>query len=157
MSFSLQGTDITEAFESHHISSKPSQKLKDFYVGEADDPRNYFLTYSENGFYRTLKKRISQKIKTIDKSVLWKSKLIHDVNLAALFVFAVLANRTQSPLMIIIWNLLAAQSLAWTVNFSHNFAHQADNWRRYSMNISLITWRDFRVFHVLVRKVVFTN
>jgi positive regulator of sigma E activity len=86
--------------------------------------------------------------------VVWKSKLIHDVNLVALFVFAILANRVENQMMIVILNLLAGQSLAWTVNFSHNFAHQADNWRRYSMNLSLITWRDFRVFHILVRKFI---
>lgn len=125
--------------------------MKQFYVSDAEDPRNYFFTYN-NGFYQTLKKRVAIKLKTIDKSVVWKSKLIHDVNLVALFLFAILANRTENFTMIVLWNLLAAQSLAWTVNFSHNFVHQADNWRRYSMNLSLITWRDFRVFHILVSR-----
>lgn len=148
--FVFKGTDITEAFESHHISFQPAELLKTFYVRDAADPRNYFFTY-ENGFYQTLKKRVAKKLETVDKSVTWKSKMIHDINLVALFIFAILANRTENSLMIVLWNLLAAQSLAWTVNFSHNFAHQADNWRRYSMNISLITWRDFRVFHILVR------
>jgi hypothetical protein len=124
--------------------------LENFFVSDAKAPRNYFFTYNDDGFYQTLKKRVAEKLKTVDKSPLETTKLIHDLNLAALFILAVLANRTQSSLMVVVWNFLAALSLAWTVNISHNFAHQADNWRRYSMNISLMTWRDFRVLHVLV-------
>lgn len=125
----FQGTDITEAFESHHITPKASKLLNDFYVREAVDPRNYFFTYSDSGFYRTLKKRVAEKLKTIDTTVTLKSRFIHDVNLFLLFFAAIMMNRSESNFWFLTWNLIAAQSLAWSTNFSHNFIHQADNWR----------------------------
>lgn len=150
--FNFQGTDITEAFESHHLSSKPVELLNQFYVADARDPRNYFYTYDKDGFYQTLKKRVAKKLSTIDQEESkWKPKLIHDVNLFVMFLTAILANRCDDPINASILYLISAQSLAWVVNFSHNFAHQKDNWRMKSMNLSLVTWRDFRVFHVLVR------
>lgn len=147
----FQGTDITEAFESHHISQKPREFLKTFYVRDAVDPRNYFFTYDETGFYQTLKKRVASKLKTVDTSVIWKSRFIHDVNLFGLFFAAIMMNRSESQHLFLFWNFLAAQFLAWSVNFSHNFLHQADNWRMLTTNISLLNWRDCRVSHVLVR------
>lgn len=146
----FQGTDITEAFESHHISSEPEEILERYFVGDSKEQRNYFFTYDENGFYRTLKKRVADKLKSIDRSITWKSKFIHDINLLALFVATIIMSRSDDQIKFVISTLLAAQFLAWSANFSHNFAHQADNWRMYTANISLITWRDFRVFHVLV-------
>lgn len=148
----LQGTDITEAFESHHISPKAGELLNNFFVADATESRNYHFTYDENGFYKTLKRRIGAKLKTFESRVTWKSRMIHDVNLFVLFVAAILMIRTEVPLMFIVWTLLASQCLAWSANFSHNFLHQADNWRMYTANISLVTWRDYRASHVLVGK-----
>lgn len=148
----FQGTDITEAFESHHISPRAGEMLENFYVSNATDPRNYFYTYEENGFYRTLKKRVASKLKTVDMSVTWKSRAIHDVNFAACLLCSIMVNRADSRFELIVWALLAGQFLAWMANFSHNFLHQADNWRMYTSNISFLMWRDVRVFHVLVSK-----
>lgn len=145
-----QGTDITAAFESHHITPKAGELLERFYVSDATDPRNYFYTFHEHGFYQTLKRRIALKLETVDKSVTWKSRAIHDVNLAAFFISSLMAHRTDDQITFIAWVLLAAQFLAWTASFSHNFLHQADNWRMYTSNLSFITWRDCRVSHVLV-------
>ena len=147
---SFQGTDITEAFESHHITPKAGDVLKNYYVREAVDPRNYFFTYDENGFYRTLKKRITEKLKTVDTNVTSKSKLIHDINLVALYLAAVMMARSDDPNWFLFWNIIAGQCLSWSFNFSQNFAHQADNWRMYCSNIALINWRDFRIYHILV-------
>ncbi|CRL02330.1 CLUMA_CG015108, isoform A [Clunio marinus] len=144
-----QGTDITEAFESHHLSTKPEKLLPKYFVREAKYPRNYFLTYDENGFYRTLKKRVEEKLKSIDKSVTWKSRWVHDINLFVLFVSAIMANRTENKFLHKLWIVIAAQCFAWCAMFSHNFFHQADNWRMYTSNISLVSWRDYRVFHIL--------
>lgn len=126
--------------------------LENFYVSDATDPRNYFYTYEENGFYRTLKKRVASKLKTVDMSVTWKSRAIHDVNFAACLLCSIMVNRADSQFELIVWALLAGQFLAWMANFSHNFLHQADNWRMYTSNISFLMWRDVRVFHVLVSK-----
>jgi hypothetical protein len=144
-----QGTDITEAFESHHITTKAKEMLNNFYVCEASDPRNYFLTYKENGFYQTLKRRIAIKLETVDTTVKSKSQNFHDLNLLFLFFATAMVNRSEG-FAYVIWTILAGQSLAWSANFSHNFMHQADNWRMYTASISLITFRDYRVSHVLV-------
>ena len=53
----LQGTDVTEAFESHHITSRAVDLLPKFFIREARQPRNSPYTFHEDGFYRTLKRR----------------------------------------------------------------------------------------------------
>lgn len=61
-----KGTDITEAFETHHIRGVPPDLLEKYKVRKAARPRNYTLTLNENGFYRTLKRRIAEKIQNLD-------------------------------------------------------------------------------------------
>lgn len=72
-----KGTDITEAFEVHHLNTlKLEPYLKKYYVREASTPRNMRLTFKPNGFYLTLKKRVVEKLRTIDtKSINLKSKV----------------------------------------------------------------------------------
>lgn len=53
-----KGTDITEAFESAHLSENPEKLLKKFYVKDISTPRNSPYTFHENGFYRTLKRKV---------------------------------------------------------------------------------------------------
>ena len=43
----LQGTDITEAFESHHLAQTASLLLKHFHVRRATTPRNSPYTFHE--------------------------------------------------------------------------------------------------------------
>jgi hypothetical protein len=78
-----------------------------------------------------------------------KSKLIHDLNLIALFVSAFFATRVNNNLAIVFWTLLCGQFMGWSLNFAHNFVHQKDNWRMYTANLSLVSWRDYRVFHIM--------
>jgi hypothetical protein len=125
--------------------------LDRFYVEDATDERNYFLTFDDNGFYKTLKKRVAKKLETADWSVLWKSKLIHDINLIILFLSIICIARIHQFQLVLFFNSLAAFTLAWSVSLSHNFMHQRDNWRRYTMNFSGLSWRGKRVTHVLVR------
>lgn len=39
--------------------------------------------------------------------------------------------------------------LTWTVLASHNFLHKRDNWRMYLFNLSIISYRECRIAHVL--------
>ena len=48
--------------------------------------------------------------------------------------------------------LSAGQFMAWLHTMSHNFIHQPNNWRMYATNMMLVGWRDWRVFHAIVRK-----
>lgn len=124
--------------------------LNQFYVEDADAPRNYFLTFHENGFYMTLKKRVAAKLKTTDTGVTWKSKIIHDFNLLVLFLSIVCAARSNVMEYWILSNFVAAFSIAFSVSFAHNFIHKADNWRMYTLNLSMCSWRGMRVTHILV-------
>lgn len=72
---SLQGTDITELFEAHHISGTASKVLAKYRVRDAKEPRNYKFTFNDNGFYRTLKRRVHEKLKTVDRSVEARTKV----------------------------------------------------------------------------------
>jgi hypothetical protein len=148
---SLQGTDITEAFEGYHIKTIASQVLQKYYVRDAVEPRNYKLTFDDDGFYRTLKRRAAAKLSTIDKSVLWKSKLILDAIVFGVFTTAVLTIRSDSLIASIIWGLLSSLLLGWLNGASHNFIHQRNNYRMYTADLVLTGWREWRVYHGLVR------
>lgn len=141
---------MTEAFETHHITPKASEVLKKFFVKEASEPRNYNITFDDKGFYRTLKRRVAEKLKSIDvKKHTRQSRQILDLNLLAILVSAFFASRAETVSFGAFWCLLCGQFVGWSANFAHNFIHQKDNWRMYTANISMMSWRDFRVFHVI--------
>lgn len=71
----FQGTDITELFEAHHISTSVNKVLEKYKVRDAKQPRNYKFTFHETGFYRTLKRKVSAKLQTVDRSVEIRSKV----------------------------------------------------------------------------------
>jgi cytochrome b involved in lipid metabolism len=148
----FQGIDITEAFEAYHISDKASKILPKFYIRDALEPRNYKLSFEDDGFYRTLKRRVSAKLPNIDKSDLWKSKLILDVDVVLLFVTAILAIRLENFYVRILMVLFSGQLMGWLHAMAHNFIHQPNNWRMYAINMMLVGWRDWRVFHGIVSK-----
>lgn len=145
----FQGTDITEAFETHHLSSKPAELLNNYYISNATDKRNYLYTFDENGFYKTLKQRVIDELKSMDLNVQSKSRHAHDLTLIAFLIMIILVNRVQSSEIYWICVALAAQLLAWLVVMSHNFLHKADNWRMYTANLALMTSRDVRIQHIL--------
>jgi len=137
-----KGMDITELFETHHISKTPENLLKFYYAKEATKPRNSKLTFDEKGFFKTLKRRISSKI---DKSVEWKSKLISDILLFITLSSVILTGYVQSNWMI----LISGMALTFSTICAHNFFHKRDNWRMKVFNISVMSYRDWRVSHVL--------
>lgn len=63
-----KGTDITEAYECHHYTLKPDQILPKYFVRKASKPRNFKFNFDENGFFMTLKRRIREKMETLDQS-----------------------------------------------------------------------------------------
>lgn len=77
-----KGTDITEAFEVHHLDpTKLNSYLKKFYVRPATTPQNSKLTFKPNGFYVTVRKRVAEKLRTIDvKTINFKSKVSFHLN-----------------------------------------------------------------------------
>ena len=53
-----RGLDITEIFESFHIGDLSEQIVSRYYVGEAKSKRLSPFTFHENGFYKTLKRKV---------------------------------------------------------------------------------------------------
>lgn len=70
-----KGTDITEAFESHHLTQHPERMLPNYLVRKAARPRLYRFTFAEDGFYKTLKRRVAERMKTVDRSATNSTKV----------------------------------------------------------------------------------
>lgn len=84
-----QGTDITELFETHHISGKARLLLSNFYVRDADKPRNSRITFSEDGFYQSLKLKLADYLTAVNRS---ETKRFSDVKHSPHSMFTVAVN-----------------------------------------------------------------
>lgn len=136
-----QGIDITEQFETHHITDKAEQLLHRFYVRDAALPRNYKITFESDGFYKTLKRRVAKRISTdVNSESAATSKLYCDLMLAATVLSLGLVTRNYNCATI----FAAAVCLLMLTVVSHNFIHQRDNWRMYLINFNLQTYREWR-------------
>jgi hypothetical protein len=148
---SSQGTDVTEAFEVFHINDRPSQVLKKFYVREAKEARNYRLSFDEDGFFKTLRRRCLEKLKTVDvKAYEWRSKLIFDTFLLGLLVAASLAVILVERNVKFVAAVAAGVFACFLVNGGHNFIHKKNSWRMYGCHAVLVNFKEFRVFHAMV-------
>lgn len=140
-----KGVDITEQFETHHITGKAEQLLKKFYVRDAALPRNYNFTFNYNGFYKTLKRKIAAKIDHLDQTPVKTSKMISDVMLGLVFTSAVLAAKDSNFFLA----SLCGVFVFWQLVIAHNYFHQKDNWRMFCFNLSLLNHREWRISHVM--------
>lgn len=82
---------------------------------------------------------------TINRNVELKSKIIQDFLLLLTIALAAIVGRTPSIPLIILTGII----LTCTVITSHNFFHKRDNWRMKIFNLCLMSYRDWRVSHVL--------
>ncbi|XP_058057078.1 cytochrome b5-related protein-like [Anopheles bellator] len=140
-----KGTDITESFETHHINTRAEGLLAKYKVREATAPRAVQLTFHDDGFYRTLKRRVRDKLKDIDYAPVKQSKLIIDSMLAAAFGLAFLAIRLHSYVI----GAFSGLFVCWTMIAAHNFFHQRDNWRMMTFNLAFSSYRKWRVSHAM--------
>ncbi|XP_014281219.1 cytochrome b5-related protein isoform X2 [Halyomorpha halys] len=142
-----KGTDITEAFESHHINVGPRNILSKYFIKAASTKRNAPFTFKEDGFYMTLRRRVSEKLKSqsIKPGPSRKSKMLIDSLCIITFLFAITAAKTQSYLL----GVVAGLPLCLMVIAAHNFFHLRDNWRMYLFNLSFLTVRDWRISHAM--------
>ncbi|KAF5293584.1 hypothetical protein FQA39_LY03069 [Lamprigera yunnana] len=132
-----KGTDITEAFEAHHISSLPEEMLKKYYIRKASKPRNSPFTFKEDGFYRTLKRNAQIALRDVSRDASHVSNLIIDALLSGTFIFAILACKYSSFVFAVASSFL----LALTTVAAHNYFHKKDNFRMYYFNLSLMDFR----------------
>ncbi|CRL06368.1 CLUMA_CG018984, isoform A [Clunio marinus] len=143
-----KGLDITEAFEAYHLTENASNILQKYFVKDAELPRNYKFTFKDDGFYRTLKRRATKVYENMDKSSLWKSKIISDLNLFLYFFASLMFVRMRGIQSIkVIFGILAPLSCVTLMGTSHNFIHVRNNWRMYLSALIGVNMREWRVFH----------
>lgn len=77
-----KGHDITEAFITHHLAKDKTQPLLAKYrVRETTRPRNVKLTFNEDGFYMTLRKRVMAELPEIRvKTKIYSEVCSHCIN-----------------------------------------------------------------------------
>lgn len=133
----LQGTDITEAFHAHHLTSIPYETKKKYYVSDAKKKRNAPFTFHENGFYLTLKREIEKILPTLPKQPFNTSKFLSDSICFFLFTFSILAARYWSYGM----GVLSGIFLGLATISGHNYLHRRDNFRMYYFQFSQMSVR----------------
>jgi hypothetical protein len=126
--------------------------LKKYYVKNADLPRNYKLTFKDDGFYRALKSKVAKVLPLLDYSVTWKSKLVVDTVSAGFLLSSVVAAHCDAVYAKFIFILIAGIFGSLIPSLTHNFYHQKNNWRMYVANFMLAGHREWRIYHILVRK-----
>ncbi|KAM8717117.1 hypothetical protein ACLKA7_003912 [Drosophila subpalustris] len=140
-----KGTDITEPFESHHIEENAARMLSKFEVRKASKPRNYNFTLKENGFYMVLKKRVREKLRSLEHRTTRKTDVLHSAILVSVFLLSWAATVLDS----LVLRAFAGLALCWLANSSHNYFHQRDNWRMYCFNLMLMNFSCWRISHAL--------
>ncbi|CAG9826094.1 unnamed protein product [Diabrotica balteata] len=139
------GTDISEAFETHHISEVPEKMIEKYFVKKATTKRNVPFTFKDDGFYRVLKMEARKKLKDIPRSGYLISDFYSDLLLVATLIFSSLSVRYHSFLLI----TLAGVFLSLLTVAAHNYIHRRDNFRMYYFQFSMFQVRDWRISHVL--------
>ncbi|KAK7068825.1 hypothetical protein SK128_014906 [Halocaridina rubra] len=140
-----RGTDVTELFESSHISLAPEALLAKFYVKDAEKPRNSPFTFREDGFYKKFKSKVRPILQKVGTGPSRKMLMIMDGITTVFITLTLIATITQSAFIASIAGItLSLASIA-----SHNFSHQRDNWRMYVIDLSMLCSYDWRITHVL--------
>ncbi|KAL4707934.1 hypothetical protein ACJJTC_013725 [Scirpophaga incertulas] len=127
-----KGTDITEAFETHHLKGIAESVLPKFFVRKAKTPRNFPFTFKDDGFYKTLKAKVMAQLKVIvPKDARKKSDTVTDSLLAATVILSPLTcwAWADSWLLGATMILITGFVLSGLVTCGHNYSHRADSWR----------------------------
>lgn len=130
----FQGTDITEAFECHHLTTLPTKLLSEYFIREAKTPRTSPFTFKEDGFYKVLKKEIVSALETVPKKPIERSKYLTDLLLISYIMSALLAVYFKSYSM----GVAAGVMLCMVSVAAHNFFHQKDNFRMYYFDLTMM-------------------
>lgn len=140
-----KGTDITEAFETAHFGENPQKILRKYYIKDISTPRNSPYTFHEDGFYKTLKRKVQPVLQKIGRGPSWKSVLMQD-GFGLAYVFLALACSLLGSYTLAVF---AGIALTPVVVCAHNYFHQRDNWRMYYFDLSPYSSYEWRVTHAL--------
>lgn len=147
-----KGTDITEQFETHHINSAIAEALlPKYFVKKAETPRNSPFIFKEDGFYKTLKIKVADKLKDIPNDVRKKSDNVTDFLLICLLLASPICGWiwTRSLIYGAVSTFLLGLELSALTVCAHNYFHRADSWRMYLFNISGLSYSDWRISHAM--------
>lgn len=146
-----KGTDITEAFETHHLKGIAETLLRQYYVKEATTPRNHPFTFKDDGFYRTLKQKVIPKLNEIPNDTRKKSDTVTDMLLLGLFFLSPVCcwSWTESYIMGAALTVLNSFILSSLVICAHNYFHRSESWRMYIFNLSGLSYSDWRITHAM--------
>jgi len=154
-----RGMDITENFESSHLNPSVYVILSKYYRKPAKNKRrNSPYTFEPNGFYMTLKKKVSQflhKQMTAEerRAGRMESESIQNRFLATFIALFGLTLLTGS-----VWAAAAAgAALMLCVNCTHNFYHQRDCWRIRVADLSLLSSYEWRVYIYILYMLLFST
>lgn len=115
--------------------------LSKFYIKDAEGARNSPFTFSENGFYRTLKKAAYEEIKNIPKDASKTANIISDGLFLSLLISSALSCWFENDYLSRFWYLYASVNVAFLTVTCHNFIHRKTNWRMYLFNMSMWSYR----------------
>ena|SRR3990167_1008836 len=141
-----KGTDITEAFEAHHINSEFVEKLlANYFVKNTETPRNSPFTFEENGFYKTLKKRAAPVIKKHGSGPSTTMNLIMDSLVFSFISTWILTIYFQNKYLAV----LSGFFLNLVIICSHNYFHKKNNFRMFYFDLSMMSSSEWRVSHAI--------
>lgn len=149
------GTDITELFETHHLNFHKAATVLAKYEVKCKTPlppRKSLLTFHQNGFYATLRKKVWEKFSHTAQLGPSKSASIFADMLAALsgwLTYMAGSYITTSMEVAISITVIVGVLNGFFIGIGHNFMHQRTNLRRYYMDISGFSCAEFRMHHAL--------
>ncbi|XP_026755386.1 cytochrome b5-related protein-like isoform X2 [Galleria mellonella] len=146
-----KGTDITELFETHHLKGSAEKILPKYFIRKVTTPRNSPFTFEENGFYKTLKAKVMEKIKDIPKDVRKQSDVVTDLLLVACIILSPLScwAWSQSYILGASLTVLSGFTLSGLITCAHNYFHRADSWRMFLFNFGGPSYKEWRISHAM--------
>ncbi|KAH9642025.1 hypothetical protein HF086_008712 [Spodoptera exigua] len=114
-----KGTDITEAFECHHLNPVVEKMIEKYYKRDAKTPRNSPFTFEEDGFYKTLKRAVREEIKKIPPSKQKRPDFIIDALFATVLVASAVSCWSTNYWIVMGSYLTASLAMAWTTRLQN--------------------------------------
>ena len=117
-----KGTDITESFEVSHLfeDERGNALLKKYFVRDCYEPRTTTFTFDDDGFYKSLKKRVRPILQAAGTGPNNRMLFIQDSLAIVYHILFVGAAWNQS----LILSIMAGIALGMTASCAHNFFHQ---------------------------------
>ncbi|VVD04211.1 unnamed protein product, partial [Leptidea sinapis] len=137
------GTDVTEAFEAHHLNPNTVKVLEKFYKRDAKTPRNSPFTFKDDGFYRTLKTKVWEEIQKIPNKESDRTAFICDSLLFTCLVSSTITCWAKDYWIVMLSYIVASVTMAWVIVAAHNYIHKRTSWRMYIFNIGLWSYSGF--------------